>query len=139
MNREGQGRFRAFSAGSDPTGCPNPHAVKLLQGLGYDTGRLRSKCWDEFAGTGVPEMNFVFTVCDAAAEETCPIWPGHPTSAHWGLPDPAAANDDKAKAAFQLAYAKLYRRIKAFLDLPKDQLTPEILNQKLHEIGRSSN
>ena len=97
INSEGQGRFRGFSAGSQPTGEPNSHAIALLDKMGHDTSGLRSKSWDEFSGPNAPKMDFIFTVCDSAASETCPYWPGHPASAHWGLPDPAAATGNDAQ------------------------------------------
>jgi protein-tyrosine-phosphatase len=137
MNRLGKGRFTAYSAGSRPAGGVNPHAIKLLQTLDYPIAGLRSKSWDEFAGPGSPEMHFVFTVCDSAAGESCPIWPGHPTTAHWGIPDPAAvdgsANDKQA--AFARAYRQLQERIERFLELPLESLDKESLRRELSDIG----
>lgn len=139
LNREGAGRFRAFSAGSQPTGRPHPLALALLQQEGYDTRAARSKSWDEFAGPAAPKMDFIFTVCDSAAQETCPIWPGHPASAHWGLPDPAAAQGGEAERA--LAFADTYRRLRArilaFVALPLTQIAPLALTTELRRIGQS--
>lgn len=117
LNREGAGRWRAFSAGSRPTGEPNPFALRQLEAEGYDTGFARSKSWDEFAEDDAPEMDLVVTVCDSAAGETCPLWPGAPARAHWGVPDPAAAegSEEQRRAAFAEAYAMLHERIAAFL------------------------
>lgn len=139
MNREGQGRFRGFSAGSQPTGAPNPHAIALLDQLNYDTGDLRSKSWDEFAGPDAPKMDFVFTVCGSAAGETCPIWPGQPANAHWGLPDPAAVTGTKAQIAeaFAETHRRLLNRITSFTNLPLDDLNPSGLKRALEEIGNT--
>lgn len=138
LNREGKGRFRAFSAGSNPRGAINPHAAAFLGSLGYDIGALRSKSWDEFAGPDAPEMDFIFTVCDDAAGETCPVWPGHPAPAHWGVPDPAKVTGTLAEV--QLAYDQAYRmlatRIGVFLSLPIDKLDRAALHRHLHDIGR---
>jgi protein-tyrosine-phosphatase len=139
LNREGGGNFRAFSAGSRPAGAINPHAYAFLQSLDYDMSAFRSKSWDEFAGPDAPEMDFIFTVCDDAAGETCPIWPGHPASAHWGVPDPAKATGTPAEVqlAFDEAYRMLERRIAVFLALPLDKLDRAALHHHLSEIGRS--
>lgn len=139
LNRDGQGRFRAFSAGSQPKGEPNPYALDLLRGSGYDVSGLRSKSWSEFAAPGAPELDFVFTVCDNAAGESCPLWPGQPVTAHWGIPDPAAATGSEAEIAlaFKDAYRMLKRRIDLFLALPIAKLDRLVLNAKLKEIGRS--
>ncbi|MEQ9562822.1 MAG: arsenate reductase ArsC, partial [Woeseiaceae bacterium] len=120
LDRLGEGRFASYSAGSQPAGKVNPHAIRLLQKLGYTTEKFRSKSWDEFAGPAAPEMHFVFTVCDNAAGESCPIWPGHPMTAHWGIADPAAVSgtDEEKQAAFFDAYGKLQERIERFLELP---------------------
>ena len=139
FNRDGNGHFKAFSAGSHPTGKVNPFALELLQREGFDTGDLRSKSWDEFAIPGAPQLDFVFTVCDNAAGEMCPVWPGQPISAHWGIEDPAAAEgseDDKRKAFFH-AFNFLQRRISLFLALPLDKLDRVALKQKLDSIGHS--
>ncbi|MGA0601421.1 arsenate reductase ArsC [Caulobacter sp. KR2-114] len=139
MNRYGRGRFRAFSAGSMPTGVVNPHALALLKGLDYPTEGFRSKSWDEFAAPGAPKMDFVFTVCDDAASEVCPIWPGQPISAHWGVPDPARAKGSPAEigVAFADTYRMLHNRIGLFLNLPMDTLDRMSLQHRLGEIGRS--
>ena len=137
LNREGEGRFRAYSAGSHPAGSVNPHALTLLGALGYDTTRLRSKSWEEFAAPGAPEMDFIFTVCDDAAGETCPVWPGHPVSGHWGVPDPAKATGTLAEVqlAFDVAYRMLANRIAIFASLPFDKLDHAALRRHLQEIG----
>ena len=138
INHLGAGRFRGYSAGSNPTGKVNPHALALLAEKGHDTSGLRSKSWDEFARPDAPHMDFVFTVCDSAASEPCPVWPGAPVQAHWGIPDPAAAQggEDEIRAAFELAYGQLTRRIKAFMALPLDEMKPQEKKQKLAEIGK---
>jgi arsenate reductase (thioredoxin) len=138
LNREGDCRFAVFSAGSDPKGGVNPHTIQLLQGLGYDTAGLRSKSWDEFAAPSAPEFDFIFTVCDSAAGEACPIWIGHPVTAHWGIPDPAAATGSPAEVAlaFNDAYRMLSLRIAAFLALPLDALDQNSLQAKLKGIGQ---
>lgn len=137
MNREGAGRFRGFSAGSRPTGAPNPFALVLLRREGIDTGFARSKSWDEFEGEAAPKMDFVFTVCDSAAAEECPYWPGAPMTAHWGLPDPAAvAGSDAEKAlAFAETFRALTRRIQAFVALPLANLDRFALQSRLKRIG----
>jgi arsenate reductase len=138
FNVLGKGRFIAYSAGSKPAGRVNPFALELLQQQGYSTEGLRSKNWDEFAAPGAPEFDFIFTVCDNAAGETCPFWPGRPASAHWGIPDPAAVtgDDDAKRAAFRKAYDQLSRRIELFMSLPIDNLDKLTLKEKLAEIGR---
>jgi protein-tyrosine-phosphatase len=137
LNQIGAGRFRAYSAGSRPTGAPNPFALALLQREGIDTGFARSKSWDEFAMPGAPKMDFVFTVCDSAAAEECPFWPGQPVSAHWGLPDPAAVTGSDAEKALAFAdtWRMLTRRISAFAALPMATLDSMALKHKLTEIG----
>jgi arsenate reductase len=132
----GQGRFRGYSAGSFPKGEVNPLAIKLLTQKGMPTERMRSKSWDEFAVPGAPEMDFVFTVCDQAAGESCPIWPGHPITAHWGVLDPAAAEGDEAMrmVAFRLAYAKLEYRVRSLVDLELS-LEREAMEQHVRDIG----
>lgn len=137
FNKLGNGKFKAYSAGSKPAGKVNPGALEWLQANGYGTEGLRSKSWDEFAKPGAPEFDFIFTVCDNAAGETCPLWPGHPASAHWGIPDPAHVEGDEARrAAFEKAAGQLTRRIQMFLGLPIDKLDKVTLKQKLAEIGR---
>ena len=140
LNAEGKGRFRAFSAGSFPKGAVNPFALALLGQLGYPTDGLRSKSWDEFAIAGGPQMDFVFTVCDQAAGEVCPIWPGQPISAHWGIPDPAAVqgSDAEKMQAFREALRMLSNRISVFLELPFDKLDRIRLKGRLDGIGRTS-
>jgi protein-tyrosine-phosphatase len=135
LNREGKGRFNAFSAGSFPKGTINPHALKLLASLGYDTSIFRSKSWDEFSGNKAPHLDFVITVCDNAAGETCPVWFGTPMKAHWGIPDPADAIEN-IDIAFKSAYSQLHRRIMAFTNLPFASLDPISLQNRLHEIGK---
>lgn len=137
LNRAGQGRFRAFSAGSDPKGEVHPYTLDLLKKLNYPTSDLRSKSWDEFAVEGAPGLDFVFTVCDSAAAETCPIWPGQPMTAHWGVPDPAAAEGSEAerRLAFSDAYRMLSNRIEIFVNLPLASLDKLTLQRRLREIG----
>jgi protein-tyrosine-phosphatase len=139
LNREGQGRFHAFSAGSKPTGAPNPFALSLLQREGFDTAFARSKSWDEFAAPGAPHLDFVFTVCDQAAAEECPFWPGQPMTAHWGLPDPAAVegSDAEKAVAFAETYRMLRNRIRTFTALPIQTLDALTLKGKLADIGQS--
>lgn len=124
LNAKGADKFRAYSAGSQPKGQVNPHTIELLKGLGYDTASLRSKSWEEFAQPGAPEFDFIFTVCDNAAGEACPVWPGKPTTAHWGIPDPAEAEGSPTEiaAAFEEAHRMLLRRIEAFAALSLDAL-----------------
>jgi arsenate reductase (thioredoxin) len=138
LNELGAGKFRAFSAGSQPKGWVHPETLRLLQSLGYDTSRFRSKSWSEFADPGAPLLDFVFTVCDSAAGETCPVWPGQPMTAHWGVPDPAEAQGSPAEIAlaFKDAYRMLNHRIGIFTSLPLRSLDHLSLQQKLREIGR---
>ena len=138
LNKLGGGKFLAYSAGSQPKGQVHPETMKLLQGLGYDTSGLRPKSWAEFAKPGAPTLNFVFTVCDNATGETCPVWPGQPMTAHWGIPDPAAATGSPAEVAlaFKDAYRMLHQRIGVFTALPLRSLDQVSLQNKLKEIGR---
>jgi len=138
LNRIGSGKFVAYSAGSDPKGTVNPHTLALLNRLGFPTGDLRSKNWKEFSRPGAPELDFVFTVCDNAANEVCPVWPGQPMTAHWGIPDPAEAKGSPAEVAlaFKDAYRMLHQRIGIFTALPLRSLDSLTLQSKLHEIGR---
>jgi len=138
FNTLGKGKFRAYSAGSKPAGKPNPFALELLQQSGHSIAGLRSKSWDEFAAPGAPDIDFIFTVCDNAAGETCPIWPGKPATAHWGIPDPAhvEGGDDVKRAAFKKAYEQLARRIQLFMNLPIEKLDKLTLKEKLAEIGK---
>jgi arsenate reductase len=137
LNRVGKGKFVAFSAGSHPRGEVNPHALALLQRLGFSTEDLRSKSWEEFSRPGAPQLDFVFTVCDSAASEVCPVWPGQPMTAHWGIPDPAAVEGDNRKilAAFRDAFSTLQRRIELFANLPVASLDRMSLKKRLDEIG----
>jgi protein-tyrosine-phosphatase len=139
LNRIGKGKFVAYSAGSDPKGRVNPHALALLKRLDYPTGDLRSKSWNVFSGPNVPRLDFVFTVCDNAANEVCPVWPGQPMTAHWGIPDPAAVEGDDSTVdfAFRDAYAVLQRRIELFANLPVHSLDRMSLKKRLDEIGRT--
>lgn len=139
LNELGKGRFQAFSAGSRPVGKVNPLALELLENNRLPTQGLRSKDLSEFFRTGAPSMHFVFTVCDQAAAETCPVWPGQPMTAHWGVEDPAAAKGDvlEKRRAFLKVYTELYRRIRLFVALPLDELSGLALKEKLDEIGRS--
>jgi arsenate reductase len=138
MNRLGQGKFRAYSAGSQPKGAVHPQAIALLQKLNHDTSGLRSKGWTEFAQPGAPQLDFVFTVCDDAAAESCPIWPGQPMTAHWGVPDPAAVTGSEAEIAFAFAdtYRMLNARISTFVSLPMRSLDELSLRKQLDEIGK---
>jgi len=138
LRKDGGGRFRAFSAGSTPKGVVNPLTLATLRSLDYPTDGLRSKSWDEFAVPDAPVMDFVFTVCDAAAGEACPIWPGQPMTAHWGIDDPAAVTgtDIEKEAAFARAFRYLKNRIAAFAALPIRSLDTMTLGARLHEIGR---
>ena len=133
----GHGRFRAYSAGSQPKGEVNPLALDLLREQQMSTEGLRSKSWDEFAGPDAPALDFVFTVCDNAAAEVCPIWPGHPVTAHWGIPDPAAVegSDEARRKAFGDALFALRRRIELFANLPFDELSRMSLQERVRDIG----
>jgi arsenate reductase len=139
LNKDGRGQFRAFSAGSQPKGAVNPYALDLVRASGYDVANMRSKSWAEFAQRDAPKLDFVFTVCDNAAGESCPLWPGQPITAHWGIPDPAAATGTQAEIAlaFKDAYRMLKRRIDLFLALPIEKLDHLVLAARLKEIGRS--
>ncbi len=138
LNRLGAGKFRGYSAGSHPAGAVNPQALHLLRKASYDVSKLRSKSWDEFAAPGAPKLDFVFTVCDDAANEICPIWPGQPMSAHWGLPDPVKAQGTEAERnlAFADTMRMLTQRIDIFVNLPFDRLSKLSLQEQLDEIGR---
>ena len=138
LNREGKGRFRAFSAGSHPKGEVNPYTLRLLERLNYDTRGARSKSWDEFAREGAPDMDFVFTVCDDAAGEVCPVWPGQPMTAHWGVPDPAAVtgSPEQVARAYRDAFVALERRIGLFLSLPLASIDRLALKKELDNIGQ---
>jgi arsenate reductase len=137
LRRDGAGRFNAFSAGSQPKGTVNPFALKVLEANGYPTYGLRSKSWDEFADPGAPVMDFVFTVCDSAAGEACPVWPEQPMTAHWGIEDPARVEgtDLEKEAAFVRAFRFLKNRISVFLNLPIASIDAMALGQRLRDIG----
>ena len=137
INRWGAGRFRGFSAGSHPKGAVHPLALELLERMEFPTADLRSKSWDEFAGPGAPTLDFIFTVCDNAAGEVCPVWLGHPMTAHWGINDPAAVegSDADKRNAFREAFDALEKRIKAFVALPFASLDQQTLRHRLDEIG----
>lgn len=139
LNRLGSGRFKAYSAGSQPSGKVHPFALDLLRQLNYDTSSLRSKSWEEFTAPDAPDLDFVFTVCDNAANEVCPVWPGQPISAHWGLPDPSAAegNDSERHFAFADTHRMLYQRISIFTNLPLASLDKLSLQKRLEDIGRN--
>jgi arsenate reductase (thioredoxin) len=139
LNRLGGGKFRAYSAGSHPTGKVNPLALNLLRKTNFDVSKLRSKSWDEFASEGAPKLDFVFTVCDDAANEVCPVWPGQPMSAHWGLPDPAKAQGTDAEKAFAFddCFRMLTQRISIFVSLPIQQLSKLSLQRRLDDIGKT--
>lgn len=137
MNKLGEGRFRAYSAGSQPKGEVHPMALSVLSNLGFDTTGMRSKSWDEFAAPNAPQFDFIFTVCDNAAGETCPVWIGHPLTAHWGIEDPAAVKDEGQREAFVQALRFLQNRISLFLALPLNSLDEMATRRKLKEIGQS--
>jgi arsenate reductase len=139
LNRAGQGKFRAFSAGSQPKGQVHPYALDLLRRMNFDVSGLRSKSWSEFAQPEAPKLDFVFTVCDNAAAETCPVWPGQPMTAHWGVPDPAAAtgNEAEVRLAFADAFRMLSNRINIFVSLPLRSLDALSLQRQLDAIGNS--
>jgi arsenate reductase len=139
INRLGNGRFKGYSAGSQPSGRVHPYALDLLQRLNYDTSKLRSKSWEEFAAPGAPPLDFVFTVCDDAANEACPVWPGQPMSAHWGLPDPSAVDGiaSERRLAFADTHRMLHQRISIFTSLPLASLDALSLQKRLDDIGRT--
>jgi arsenate reductase len=140
LNQKGKPNFCAYSAGSHPGGRVNPYAIRQLESAGLPTTGLRSKSWDEFAKPGAPQMDFVFTVCDNAAKEVCPIWPGQPMTAHWGIPDPGAVvgSDEQIARAFRDAYVTLDRRIGLFLSLPLSSLDQLAIKKAVDRIGRDS-
>ena len=139
LNREGKGKFRAYSAGSQPKGRVHPYTLDLLRKLNFDVGGFRSKNWSEFARPDAPKLDFVFTVCDNAAAEACPVWPGQPMTAHWGIPDPAAAtgNEAEIRLAFADAFRMLNNRISIFVSLPIRSLDKLALQKQLESIGKS--
>lgn len=137
LNHKGKGRFRAYSAGSFPTGKVNPGAIELLQRLRMPIDGYRSKSWDEFAAAGAPQLDFIITVCDNAAGEVCPVWPGMPMTAHWGVPDPAHVEGSVERAnAFREAFRVLERRIDLFMQLPLSTLDRLSISQKMRDIGK---
>jgi arsenate reductase len=138
FNVLGAGRFHAFSAGSHPTGRVNPFAIEQVQELGYPVENLRSKSWDEFAAPGAPKLDFVITVCDKAAGEVCPLWPGRPVTAHWGFPDPAAVqgSDEEKRAAFAQTLRQMRRRVELFLNLPLETLDDLAIEKSVRSIGQ---
>jgi arsenate reductase len=139
INRWGKGKFKGYSAGSHPKGSIHPLTLELLKELNYETMHLRSKSWDEFATPGSPQFDFIFTVCDQAATEQCPVWPGHPTTAHWGVADPAAfkGTGEEQRRFFSRVYRELENRIKLFINLKIDALDGFVLRRRLQEIGRA--
>lgn len=139
LNAMGRGRFKAYSAGSHPAGQVNPFALELLKKNRLPSDDLRSKSWDEFTAPDAPELDFVFTVCDNAANEVCPVWPGQPMTAHWGVPDPAAVegSDEEKRKAFFTAYNQMHHRLLIFVNLPLDKIDRLSLKQRLDEIGHS--
>ena len=139
LNSAGKGRFKAYSAGSKPGGHVNPYALDLLAKTRIDTAGLRSKSWDEFAAPGAPKMDFVFTVCDNAAAEACPFWPGQPVTAHWGVPDPAAVEggEEEKLRAFRRAFSELSARVNLLINLPLDKLDRLALKKRLDDIGKT--
>jgi len=139
INRWGEGKFTGYSAGSHPKGSIHPLTLELLKELNYETMHLRSKSWDEFATPGSPQFDFIFTVCDQAATEQCPVWPGHPTTAHWGVADPAAfkGTGEEQRRFFSRVYRELENRIKLFINLKIDALDGFVLRRRLQEIGRA--
>lgn len=138
LGKYGEGCFKAYSAGSFPKGAVHPMALSVLDGLGFETAELRSKSWNEFSATGAPVFDFIFTVCDNAAGETCPIWPGHPMTAHWGIEDPAAVEGEAQREAFMTALRYLQRRIDLFLALPLDSIEAMALQSRLNQIGQEA-
>lgn len=138
FNTMGAGRFRAFSAGSHPTGKVNPFAIEQVRALGYPVENLRSKSWDEFAAPGAPDLDFVITVCDKAAGEVCPLWPGQPVTAHWGFSDPAAAegSDEQKRAVFAQTLRQMRNRVQLFLSLPLETLDRMAIEKKMRAIGQ---
>ena len=138
FNTMGAGRVKAYSAGSHPTGRVNPFAIEVVRGLGYPVENLRSKSWDEFAVPGAPALDFVITVCDKAAGEVCPFWPGQPITAHWGFPDPAAVEgtDNEKRTAFAQTLRQMRRRVELFLSIPIEALDSLAIEKKVREIGQ---
>jgi arsenate reductase len=140
INKLGTSRFNAYSAGSHPTGKVNPFALEKIQSIGYPTENVRSKSWDEFAQAGAPKMDFIITVCDNAAGEICPIWPGQPISAHWGFEDPAAVegSDEEKRKAFNTIFHQIHNRVRLFVNLPLAMLDQSAIKHEMHKIGQSN-
>lgn len=138
LNKDGKGRFRAFSAGSFPKGAVHPMALEVLSSLGFPIEGVRSKSWDEFADPSAPRFDFIFTVCDNAAGETCPVWLGHPVTGHWGIEDPASVEGEGQREAFVTALRYLRNRIDLFLALPHVDVDPETMQSRLRDIGATS-
>jgi arsenate reductase len=139
LNHKGKGKYTAYSAGTHPTGQPRPEALRQIESAGISTAGLRSKSWDEFRGPGAPKLDFLFTVCDSAAQEQCPYWPGQPMTAHWGVPDPAAVRgtEEEIARAFRDAFVILDHRIEMFLSLPAATLDEMAIKREIDRIGRS--
>ncbi len=135
LNVLGRGRFKCYSAGSKPSGRVNPHAMAMLETIGYDTGSLRSKSWDEFGGPDAPQMDLIITVCGNAKNEVCPIWPGRPTSAHWGYEDPHGETEAEKRASFEKIFAQIQRRTEYFLSLGDEALAPENIKETARKVG----
>lgn len=138
LNVLGQGKFKCFSAGSQPSGRVNPHAIEMLKTIGYDIDSLRSKSWDEFGGSEAPKMDLVITVCGNARNEVCPFWPGHPTTAHWGYEDPHGETEEEKRAAFEKIFAQIRRRTEYFLSLGELALSPENIKETARKVGEFS-
>ncbi|WP_255988451.1 arsenate reductase ArsC [Chitinolyticbacter albus] len=138
LNVLGEGRFKAFSAGSHPSGRVNPHAIAQLDGIGYDTSSLYSKSWDVFEGADAPHMDIVVTVCGNAKNEVCPIWPGHPTTAHWGYEDPHGETDEALRASFEKIFQQIRKRTELLVQAPAEQLQGDALKQLVREIGETT-
>ena len=135
LNVLGKGRFQCYSAGSKPSGRVNPHAIAMLDTIGYDTSALRSKSWDEFGGPDAPQMDLIITVCGNAKNEVCPIWPGYPTSAHWGYEDPHGETEEEKRASFEKIFAQIQRRTEYFLSLGETALAPENIKETARKVG----
>ncbi len=135
LNVLGKGRFKCYSAGSKPSGRVNPHAIAMLETIGYDTSSLRSKSWDEFGGPDAPQMDLIITVCGNAKNEVCPIWPGHPTTAHWGYEDPHGETDAEKRASFEKIFAQIQRRTEYFLSLGEEALSLENIKETARKVG----
>lgn len=135
LNVLGKGHFTCYSAGSKPSGRVNPHAIAMLETIGYDTGSLRSKSWDEFGGPDAPQMDLIITVCGNAKNEVCPIWPGHPTTAHWGYEDPHGETEAEKRASFEKIFAQIQRRTEYFLSLGEEALSPENIKETARKVG----